>query len=77
MSFSYRCSPDRKYWALMAEGFPKRIVAVAETTGSEETEMVTAQMMKASKLAGGEYIDLADGWGQDIDSGKFWSRLKM
>jgi hypothetical protein len=77
MSFSYRCSPDRKYWALMAEGFPRRIVAVAEATGLEETEMVTAQMMKASKLAGGEYIDLADDWGGDIDSGKFWSCLKM
>src|SRR5687768_817169 len=61
-NFSIRCSSDRRFWALMYSGFPKRIIAAASASGDEETEFVAAEMMSACKAAGGAYIDSAHEW---------------
>jgi hypothetical protein len=70
--FYIRNSPDKRYWALLSSGFPKRIIAVAHTPEPREIEEVTAKMMGACKRAGGDYIDLINDSG-DLDARKFWN----
>jgi hypothetical protein len=72
LKFFVRSSPDRQHWALLVSGFPRKVVAVAHTPEGAKLEIVAAAMMRAVKEAGGEYIDLVEDYGDDVDEALLW-----
>lgn len=70
VEFHYRNTNDRRNWAILSIGFPKRIAVVA--TFDQPTELVEACsiMLKTLKRRGGEYFDCIDDTG-DFDYDRF------
>jgi hypothetical protein len=72
IKFFVRSSRAEKHWALLVSGFPRRIVATAFTPEPAQLEVVAAAMMRAVKQADGEYIDLVEDYGDDVDGAVLW-----
>lgn len=62
---------DRRYWALLTRGFPKRIIAVAQVETEVRLEKVAGEMLRIVKKRDGDYIDLVHSFG-DIDVQQLW-----
>ena len=57
-SFFYSYTSDRRFWAILEQGFPKRIVAVAEVDPKCTAESVLGEMLRAVREDGGSYVDI-------------------
>ena len=57
VTFAYAHTNDRLFWALLEQGFPKRIVAVAEVGPDCIAESVLGGMLRAVREDGGSYVD--------------------
>lgn len=71
--FYYRRSDDGCYWALLSEGFPNRVIAVAHSPLRIRVENVTGAMLRAVSEAGGDSIDLEHAIGEGIDGDLLWA----
>jgi hypothetical protein len=74
-SFYISHTKDKLHWALLDEGFPRRIVAVARLTEILPVEEIAALMMHRLASQGGKYIEFPYDYG-DIDSEKLWSMFR-
>ena len=72
-SFFISHTKDKHYWALLNQGFPRRIVAVAHVTTPVSLEEVAASMMYRLASQGGEYIESPHNYG-DIDPAALWTK---
>ena len=63
---------DKRYWAVLNRGFPKRIVALAEVNDGSILEEIAAKMLAKVREDDGEYISLMHRHG-DINVKRFWS----
>jgi len=72
-SFFISHTKDKRYWALLDRGFPRRIVAVARVTEALPIEEIAAAMMYRLASHGGEYIELPYDYG-DIDPVALWTK---
>jgi len=73
--FYYRASEDRCNWAILTEGFPKRIVVAATFDQPTGLEDACAIMLKTLKRKGGECVDLVDD-SRDFDEERFWEAYR-
>ncbi len=70
--FYYSSTPNKKNWAIMEIGFPKRIVCVASLESPMDPIEVLARMLLRLDETGGTYIDLLNDGSDDIDYEKIY-----
>ncbi len=65
--FWHRTSVDRLLWAIMLDGFPTRIVAVARVPASASPELVIGSMIRRVGEDGGAWIESILDIAPDLD----------
>ena len=71
-SFFATRSKDKSCWALLEQGFPRRIVAIAQTCADLSLEEISAAMMHKLASQGGPLIESPYEYG-DINSKELWA----
>jgi hypothetical protein len=67
---------DKQYWAIMDQGWPRRILAVAKVITKKSVNEIAAEMLIRVKKENGYHITRGHGYGSYVDLKLFWKILE-